>query len=199
MLTTLPIVKTRLSIKTEDVIDDDFLTNLIAMATARFENDCNRTFGYAQNQADEFEGYETELRVSHYPIDSTQPITFAICEDFASGYQPVTAPKFVLRKNFIISLVSTLGRGKMQMQVTYSGGFVLPDGTSAIPQGGTSKLLPDDISLAVTDQIAYWYHNKDRLGLTSLHTAGAGFTQSSKLDLLPHVAAVIAKYERWMN
>src|SRR6516225_3086957 len=76
MLTTLPTLKSRLSIDPFDIKDDTTLTNLIALVSARFDNQTNRKLAYTQNTTDEFQGDETELRLSHYPIDEAQPITF---------------------------------------------------------------------------------------------------------------------------
>jgi hypothetical protein len=76
MLTQLATLKSRLAIDPFDIKDDTLLTNLIALVTARFDNQTNRKLAYAQNITDDFQGDETELRLSYYPVDETQPITF---------------------------------------------------------------------------------------------------------------------------
>ncbi len=203
MLTTLASVKARLALDDSDVRSDALLTNFIALATARFENDCNRKFGYLQNAMDEFQGDETELRVSRYPIDETQPITFQRLTSHnsqlstASGWQPVPEADFVLRRGCVISLVSEIGRWKDQIRITYSGGYLLPDAVGPVPPPGVPP-LPDDLQFGAVEQIAYWYQNKDRLGLVAVTAEGGSLQQFPKLDLLPFVDYTLAKYERWM-
>ena len=68
MLTTLATLKSRLSIDRFDIKDDTLLSNLILLVTARFDNQTNRKLAYAQNITDDFQGDETELRLSRYFI-----------------------------------------------------------------------------------------------------------------------------------
>ena len=94
------------------------------------------------------------------------------------------------------SLISEIGRWKEQLRVTYTGGYWLPDSPRTQPSG--CPPLPDDVQFAAIEQIAYLYQNRERLGLVKI-TAEAGSIQHfPKLDLLPSVSAVLAKYERWM-
>ncbi len=204
MLTTLPAIKSRLALDDSDVRDDALLTNFIALASARFENECNRKFGYAQNVADEFQGDETELRLSRYPLDETQPITFQRLStlnaqsSIAAGWQQVPEAEFVLRRGCVISLVSKIGRWQGQIRMTYSGGYLLPDAVGPVPPPGVPS-LPDDLQFAAVEQIAYWYQNKDRLGIVTVTAEGGSLQQFPKLDLLPFVDYTLARYERWMS
>lgn len=196
MLTTLATVKARLKLAAEDVVDDALLTGFLKSISARLENDCNRTFGYAVGTVDEFEADETELRVSHYPIDETGAIAVSRRVSSVEGWVVQTGADWVVRKGCVISLTSVLGNWKQQIRVSYSGGYLLP-GTAA-PQGTAPVALPDDIEQAAVEQVCYLYQNKDRLGVTGMTGQGGGFQQFSKLDLLPSVQAVVSKYERWM-
>src|SRR5438876_2490735 len=110
MLTTLPTLKSRLGIDAFDVKDDAVLTNFIQLVSARFENECNRKFGYAQNTVDEFQGDETELRVARFPLDETQAITFTRLTRAAEGWQAASDAEYVLRQGCVISLLSEIGR-----------------------------------------------------------------------------------------
>src|SRR6266403_1855453 len=134
MLTQLTTIKSRLSLAEFDIKDDVLLTNFIALVSARFENDCNRLFGYKLNEADEFQADETELRVRRYPIDEAQPITFQKLSTLnsqlstpSSGWQIVTDAEYILLRGCVISLISEIGRWKEQLRVTYTGGLFLPD------------------------------------------------------------------------
>src|ERR1041384_8013292 len=117
MLTTLPTLKSRLSIDPFDIKDDTLLTSLIALVTARFDNQTNRKLAYTQNTTDEFQGDETELRLSHYPIDETQTITFQRIIKASEGWQSVTDAEYVLRAGCVISLISEIVRPKEQIRV----------------------------------------------------------------------------------
>jgi hypothetical protein len=200
MLTQLTTVKARLGIQTEDVKDDVLLTNFIVGVSARFENDCNRTFGFVLTATDEFQGDETELRLKYYPVASITQ--FDLKETEAEGWvlQDPSQFDYVIRRNHIVSLDERLGEWKHVLRVTYSGGFILPDGTSPAPPGGiTPPNLPDDLQMACVEQVAYLYQNKSRLGLLAVSGEGGSISQFATLDLLPGVKAVVAKYERWMS
>lgn len=202
MLTTITSVKARLGIDTADVKDDALLTNLIALVSARVENECNRTFGYAQNVTDDFEGDETELRVSHYPIDETQTVSYQLLTKASEGWQTLDQAEYVLRRKCVVSLLSRLGEWKMVLRLQYSGGYVLPDASSVVPGGSTPPNLPDDLQFACVEQITYWYQNKDHLGLKSITAggqAGGSISHVGNLDLLPIVSATLSRYERFMN
>jgi hypothetical protein len=202
MLTTLTDIKQRLGIPTEDVRDDAILNGMLAMVSARFENQCNRKFGYTQNATEEFLGADSELRVARFPIDESQPITFQFMERAADGWQTATAPNvdYLVRGDCIISLLGSIASPRSRVRVTFSGGYVLPDGSSpTLPDGSTATPLPDDLEQAAIEQIVWLYQNKDRTGLVSIAAEGGRIQQFEGLDLLPCVVATLAKYERWMN
>ncbi len=180
MLTTLQTLKTRLAIAQYDATDDTLL----------------RKFGYAQNVVDEFQGDERELRVSRYPIDESQPIVFMRLAKASEGWQSLSNPEYVVRRGCVISLVSGLGGWQEQIRVTYSGGYFLPDQSPV--SNVQAPALPDDLEQSCVEQCAYLYQNKERLGLVSVAAEGGRVQYFAKLDLLPSVASVLEKYERWM-
>lgn len=190
-LTTLATVKSRLRLDDSDVRDDVLLTNFIALASARFESDSNRSFGIAAYH-DEFQGDETELRVKAYPIFSVTSLSLKTTE--TEGWVVQTNIDYIIRRNCLLSLRAPLGTADAVIRLSYSGGFNLPGDLAEtdVPD------LPDDIQLACVEQIAYWYQNKDRLGITSISGEGGSISQYAKLDLLPIVSSVLAKYERFM-
>jgi hypothetical protein len=196
MLTQLSTIKTRLAIDPYDIKDDPLLTNLIALVSARFDNQTNRKLTYTQNTTDEFQGDETELRLSHYPIDEAQPITFQRLTKASEGWQAAPGAEYVLRAGCILSLLSELGRPQEQIRVTYSGGYVLPG--SNPPPSTNNPQLPDDLQYSCIEQCAYLFQNKDRLGLAMVAAEGGRIQQFPRIDLLPSVSAVLAKYERWL-
>ena len=194
MLTTLTTLKSRLGIDAFDVKDDTVLTNFILLVSARFESVCNRKFGYAENVTDEFQGDETQLRVSRYPIDETRTISFSRLTRASDGWQAVNDAEYVLRQGCVISLASEIGSAREQLRVQYSGGYVLPGNTV----GAGQVALPDDVQQSCVDQCAYLFQNKDRLGLTLVAQEGGRIQQFGELDLLPSVKGVLRGYETLM-
>src|SRR5689334_13097762 len=118
MLTLLSTVKTRLRLDDSDVRDDDILSNFIDLVSARFENDCNRSFTFG-TYSDEFQGDETELRVKAYPINSITSISLKT--DEAEGFIVQDSPKYVLRHNFLVSLRSRIGHSTDVLKLIYTG------------------------------------------------------------------------------
>jgi hypothetical protein len=192
MLTTLPIVKTRLGLAVEDVKDDELLNLFIQLVSARFEHETNRRFGYSAT-SDEFEADETELRLSRYPIDPDAAISFHLQTSATLGWEPVVVD-FVIRKSCILSLSAQLSQDRQQLRVTYTGGYILPDQSDA-PL--TAPALPEEISTTVAEQVVFLYSNKSRPGISAISGKDASL-QIAALDLLPSVQSVIKKYERWM-
>ena len=205
MLTTLANVKARLKLADSDQTDDDLLAGIIIGVSTRFEMECNRTFGYAIGAIEEFTGDLTEIFARYYPVDLSQPIVFQYATTFnpasaeAPGWQtPVDPVDFLVRKGCVIALENRLAEWNQLGRVTYSGGYVLPDGSSPAPPPGSSPpALPQDLQNAAVEQVAYWYQGRSRLGLASVSGDGGAVTQYKTLDLLPSVRAVLAKYERW--
>jgi hypothetical protein len=83
--------------------------------------------------------------------------------------------------------LSTLGR------LTYTAGYVLPGDTA----GPGQTPLPSDLENAAVEQVAYWFQNRDKLGLLRYWPKDGIYQQLSGLDLLPSVAAVLERYKRW--
>jgi hypothetical protein len=78
-------------------------------------------------------------------------------------------------------------------RVTYTGGYILP-GTDPAP-GQTP--LPDDLEQACVEQVAYWFQNREHLGLKTYWPSGAAYQQFAALDLLDSVKTTLAHHRRW--
>jgi hypothetical protein len=50
---------------------------------------------------------------------------------------------------------------------------------------------------AAVEQVASWFQNRDKLGLTRIWFHQGTYEQFSQLDLLLPVQAVLKRYERW--
>lgn len=193
MITTLATLKARLGLEDADVKDDALLTQFLQYITGRFDNECNRVFGYTLNAVEEFEGDETEIRVRCFPIDEVQPITFLYRQRASDGWLTPNVSDYIVRRGCVISLVDRMADWKAQATVTYSGGYLLPDGSSP---SQASVPLPADLQYAAVEQMAWMYQNRSRLGITSMTGEHGSFAQIPKLDLLPNVAQILSRYER---
>ncbi|MFN7140285.1 MAG: hypothetical protein ACK4UN_13195 [Limisphaerales bacterium] len=192
MLTTLASLKKRLGIEPFDLKDDAALTLVIKALAGRFEKETNRIFGRTVNAAEQFSADQMEIIARLYPIEEVT--SFHLKTSEREGWVLQQNYDFLIRHDCIISLVAPLGSQRQLAKVTYTGGYVLP-GTVAQP-GQTP--LPADLEQATIEQAAYWYQNKDRLGIVSLSGEGGSIQQFSQLDLLPNVKAVLKKHERYV-
>src|SRR5213075_1836226 len=100
MLTQLATLKARLEIIVPDF--DDLLTNSIKAVSARFEKECNRTFGWGSDLIQEFSADSTEIAVSRYPVDSITG--FSVKTTDAEAAVPVEGVQFLTRNSCVISL-----------------------------------------------------------------------------------------------
>src|SRR3954447_25250780 len=194
MLTQLSTIKTRLRLNSFDVDDDAFLTGLIAHASGRFARECNRVFDRAADAIFEFRADQMDIIPDRYPIELVSG--FELKSNETDGW--IAQPNIVYLVgpgNCLIELASPLGSSRQKARITYTGGYVLPGGS--VDAGQTA--LPDELEQSCLDQVVCWYENRNRLGLVSTTGEGGSVQQLKSLDLLPHVAAVLRKYERWVN
>ena len=105
MLTQLSTIKSRLSITTNDF--DDLLTNALKSITARFDNECNRTFARTVDEIEEFGAEELEVGPSCYPIETVSKFEWK--ENETDGWIEQTAVAFLIRRKCVLSLRSALG------------------------------------------------------------------------------------------
>jgi hypothetical protein len=69
----------------------------------------------------------------------------------------------------------------------------MPDTTP----GAGQTALPSDLEQAAVEQVAYWFQNRDKLGLLRHRPNQGTYIQLANLDLLPSVSAVLNRYIRW--
>jgi len=194
MLTQLTTVKTRLRLNSFDIDDDSLLTGLIKHASGRFAKECNRIFDRGIDFTFEFRADEMNISPDRYPIETVSAFDLKSTE--AEGWIAQSSVEYLLSpQKCMIELAGPLGTSRQKGRVTFTGGYVRPGGTL----GAGQTALPDEIEQACIDQIVYWYENRHRLGLLSTSGEGGSIQQMKTLDLLPHVEAILRKYERWVN
>jgi len=190
MLTQLATIKSRLTITTTDY--DDLLTNGIKTVSARFDHECNRTFARTVNALEEFGAHEIEIRPACYPIENVTKLELKRNE--TEGWLEQSDVEFLIRNACVVSLSAALDpRPSTLCRLTYTGGYVLP----GITPGTNQIALPADLEQAAVEQVAYWYRNRDKLGLVRSWPHGGTYETFAQLDLLLDVKAVLRKYERW--
>lgn len=192
MLTQLPAVKARLTIADIDTTFDALLTTAINAVSARFDKECNRAFARTENASHEFEAADTEIIPACYPVEAVTRWETKVSE--ADGWVEQPAPGYLIRSACVISLASALDpRPATLGRLTYTGGYVIP----GITPGPGQTPLPNDLEQAAVEQVAWWFQNRDRLGLTRIWEYHATYRQFADLDLLSSVRAVLARYRRW--
>jgi hypothetical protein len=196
MLTTLPALKSRLALT--DSTQDALLTAALKALTARFDKLTNRTLTRTEDTTFEFSPADTQLCPPAYPI--TLVSTFDLKTSEAAGWQPITpTPEFLIRGSCVISLTNTLSILSPEpsiARVTYTGGYIMPD-DPAYDSSPPAAQLPADLQQAAIEQIAYWFQNRDRLGLKTYWPSGAAYYQFAAMDLLDSVISVLAHHTRY--
>ena len=200
MLAQLSTVKARLAIADIDTTSDALLTSAIKGVSARFDRECNRTFARTENATCEFEAAATEVAVACYPIEA---VTKWECKTSESeGWLEQPAPLYVIRSSCVLSLRSPFILDPLPfslVRLTYTGGYVLPGAPDPQPATPSAQpvRLPDDLEQAAVEQVAWWFQNRDRLGLTRIWEYHATYRQFADLDLLSGTRAVLSRYRRW--
>ena len=194
MLTQLSTVKARLAILESDTQYDALLTTAIKAVSARFDKETNRTLARTVGITEEFPADETEILVPCYPIESVTK--FELKTDETEGWLEQTGVKFLSASACVISLssqLSTLAFNSSLARVTYTGGYVLPGTT---PGPGQTP-LPADLEHAAIEQVAFWFQNRDRIGLRISWPTNGEYRQFAAYDLLHSVSAILSTYTRF--
>ena len=191
MLTQLSSIKQRLAILDTDLTYDALLTAAIKAVSGRFDLECRRTLARTEGFLHEFQGDTTQICAACYPIEAV--IRFELKANEGDGWVEQENVEYLVRRKCVISLLEPFGSFAEQARVTYTGGYVLP-GSNPLP-GQTP--LPDDLEQAAIEQVAFWFQNRDTLGVLRRWPAGGLYQQLADADLLPSVRAVLTNYTRW--
>lgn len=194
MLTTLSTLKPRLTILDTDTQYDALLTNAIKAVSERFDKETNRILARTENFTQEFDPRDREIIARCYPIESISKFEIKLNE--TDGWQEQPEMKYLVRNTCVISLISkpsTLNSQPSTARVSYTAGYVLPGAT---PTPGQTP-LPADLENAAVEQVAFWFQNRDRLGLTRIWEYHGTYRQFNDLDLLPSVRGTLSSYTRY--
>ncbi len=191
MLTQLSTVKARLALLETDIQYDALLAGAIQAVSARFDFECNRTLARTENFQQEFEACACEIGAACYPVETVSLFELKSTEAESWVEQPL--PRHIVRQRCVISLSAPVGSLRQQGRVTYTGGYVLP---GAVPGPGQT-ILPPILEQAAVEQVAYWFQNRDRLGLSRIWEYHGTYRDIVDLDLLSSVRAVLFQFTRW--
>jgi hypothetical protein len=191
MLAQLSTLKSRLGIPELDTTNDALLEAFIAAVSARFDRECNRILERSVDAVHEFNADMTELCVRCYPVETVTRFELKRAE--ADGWIEQPGPGWLVRHGCVVSLDRPLGTAREQGRAIYTGGCV-PPGT---PPGPGQTELPADLAQAAVEQIAWWFQNRDRLGLVRIWEYHSTYRHFADLDLLAPVKAVLKRHERW--
>lgn len=192
MLTQLATVKARLGLADIDTTYDDQLTRVIQAVSTAFEDECQRDLGREAEAVYEFPADELQVPLPCYPVERV--IRLEDKTDEINGWVAQPTVRFVLRRQCILVFPEPIGSYLESVRVVYTGGYVLP-GTA--PSPGQDP-LPADLEHATVEQVACWFQNRDRLGLTRAWEYHGLYRQfHPELGLLPSVKTLLGKYRRW--
>lgn len=198
MLTQLTTVKSRLGLAETDVKDDALLLCTIRAVGARFEAECHRRFGRVADALCEFRAGVARIAVDRYPIERVTRFDLKTTE--AEGWLEQTGVDYLISpRRAVIELASPLGEFHQLARVTFDGGYVLPGNPDPQPQPSDPQpvRLPADLEHAAVEQVAHWYQQRDRLGVSTSWPHGGTYERFEELDLLSSVKAVLKSYQRW--
>jgi hypothetical protein len=196
MLSTLSALKARLAIEPADPQYDTLLTAALTALGPRFDKETNRTLARTENFTQEFDGASTEVLAACYPVETVTKFETKTSE--STGWQEITpAPDYLIRCDCIISLSPPLPfrNPNSAFRICYTGGYVMPD--SNLQLSTFNFQLPADIEQAAVEQIAFWFKNRDHIGLKTYWPTGVAYQQFATQDLLQSVQAVLSKHTRW--
>ncbi len=191
MLTTLTAVKTRLSIPEIQIGHDALIAMLIAGVSARFPRELRRILKRTEDLGQVFPAADTSVNLCCYPVESIDRVEVMRAEH--EGWQPRDGLRWIIRGGCVVVFPAPPGSRGEVARVIYTGGYVLPE--AGAPPG--ASLLPADLENAATAQVAYWYLNRDRLGVIRQWPKGGTYEQYSELDLLPGVTTVLRHHQRF--
>lgn len=191
MLALLSTVKNRLGLLETEITYDALLAATIQVVSQRFDFETNRTLARTENLRQEFEAHAIEICAACYPIETVT--SFELKTSEIEGWVEQALPRHIIRQRCVISLQAPLGALWQQARVTYTGGFVVPGATPAPGQ----EPLPAMIEQAAVEQVAFWFQNRDRLGLSRMWEYHGTYRDIAELDLLQSVRLALFHFTRW--
>ncbi len=195
MLTELATIKSRLALAPLDLTYDVLLLRAIIATGARFDLETNRTLARTENAAFEFATEDAEILVPCYPIESVSRFELKASE--AEGWVEQPGIDYLIHGHCVISLHSAFRTPHSTLalaRVIYTGGYLVP-GSAAVPM---ATPLPADLEQAAVEQTAFWFQNRDKLGVIRQWPKGGSYEQFADTDLLASVRETLRRHTRFV-
>ncbi|HWQ90397.1 MAG TPA: hypothetical protein VN673_01910 [Clostridia bacterium] len=187
MITSLAKVRNRLGLAAGEPADT-MLTDQIQATQGRFEAELGRKLSRLEGQVQEFDAGQTCVLLDRYPVEDITK--WEVWEDgvWREEVDVVLAAKL---QAGVVSLNGRLGQPGGVARVTYTGGFVLPDG------GGIGLYpLPTELEAAAVETVAHWYQWKDKINVNSEGDGTGNYRTIRDAEWVPWVKVVLNKYRR---
>jgi len=134
------------------------------------------------------DGYTRKLNVKAFPIQSITGLWIDTNGVWDAGtLQP--ANSYIADRRggpWIHAWYTWFPYGIQHIKVTYQGGLFTTTGDVHAP-----------LRMACATQVAFWWRNRDRLGIISEGMQGGSFTRFAKGEFLPEIKAWLAPYRNF--
>jgi hypothetical protein len=190
MLTTLASVKTRLEIA--DASKDALLTMGIESVSARIARECRRVLERRVGHKQCFPAYDLGVSLEAYPVEEITSFEVQTAGGAGGFVKPAVEVSYLVTPGGVLQLDVPFGTARQLCWVTYTGGYVAPGGV--VGPGQTA--LPRDLEQAVIEQVAFWYQQRAKVGVTRYETSPGFYEQVADTDLIPVVKNLVKKYRR---
>lgn len=209
ILTDLDTVKTLLCISLNDSSSDALLNIYIKKTSEFISRYCGRKFGRA-TLTENIKGNALQfLPLERYPIREIEELTengneLVIDQDYFMSNQDAEAGMLFKPNGWAPSvttrgLVLDPGPGVRNIDVTYTGGYYLPDDSEYIE--GDDDSLPSDISYVCAAMVVDAYNKKMNggNGLKSLTEGGLSYSWFNGNEAKNNSAGIIDEYAGVLN
>ncbi|MFC5528475.1 phage gp6-like head-tail connector protein [Cohnella yongneupensis] len=187
MLTTISRLKGLLKIPSSDTGEDSELEAVIMAASQAIENHCNRSFEL-KDRTELYDGSGLEhVFVRSFPVTTIDSIKIA--GEVITDYLKIENSGMIYRKN-------KWPRGLYNIEISYSGGYVLPnDDPDSEVEGNLPKPVEQAaLILARMIHMGEWGKESERFG----NSYSVTYAKGDPGRLPPVVEALIGPYRRRM-
>lgn len=188
LITTKDNIKKLLGI-TNDTDNDLLLVSIALAVSAHIEK-------YLRRQIESKERtrfFDVESRQSVFSLDAYPVSACAVYNDYdrlfsSNTVVPSSDYSVAAETGLLVVDKFTLTAGPQMLKVVYTGGL-------AASQQTLESSYPD-IEQAARIQGAYWFQNRNKLGIVGEGMAGASITHYQKFELLPTVKEILQPHRR---
>lgn len=192
---TLADVKDRLGISATE--NDITINRIINGLLTVFENVVNRPLIVPATDITEYyTGESSYLQLRRYPVVAITSIKEAVNYDFDNTSALAADTDYRVINNGLKGLLSRIYTKWYQspdaIQVIYRGGFCA---AGATPSAGETA-WPADLREAAIEQASFIWKRRHDIGLSGVSDQGGSINKNERIQLLPLVRDILAKYQK---